>query len=50
MADKCSICGKELEESFLGKIKGTFVRVGGKLKQVCSQCQSQYKDKLKEEL
>jgi len=32
---KCSKCKKEIEEIFLGKIKGTYV--GGSL--VCSECQ-----------
>jgi hypothetical protein len=32
---KCSICNKEIEQTFLGKIKGTYI----KGKPVCSECQ-----------
>ncbi|MBW2989169.1 hypothetical protein KY358_02515 [Candidatus Woesearchaeota archaeon] len=32
---KCSICGKKIEKTFLGKIMGTYM---GK-KPVCSECQ-----------
>ena len=39
MALKCSICNEKIEETFLGKIMGTFVRK----KPVCSKCQSQNK-------
>lgn len=46
MSDKCAICKKKIETTFLNKIMGTFV---GK-KVVCSECQSKYKEKLKEEL
>lgn len=35
---KCSICNEEIEEIFLGKIDGTFV----KKKPVCSKCQKKY--------
>ncbi|MBI4448283.1 hypothetical protein HY643_04845 [Candidatus Woesearchaeota archaeon] len=46
MADKCAICNKKIETTFLNKINGTFI---GK-KTVCSECQSKYKNKLKDEL
>jgi len=36
---KCDICKKKVEETFLKKIKGTFVKVSGKRKVVCSECQ-----------
>jgi len=39
MAKKCSICGKKIEEIFLGKIKGTYI----KGKAVCSECQKEGK-------
>lgn len=32
---KCSLCKNKIEETFLGKIKGTYV--GGKV--ICSECQ-----------
>ena len=32
---KCSICKKKIEETFLNKIKGTYV----KKKPVCNECQ-----------
>ena len=48
MGDKCAICNKEIQESFLNKIKGTFIRVDGKLKEVCNECQRKYKNKLKQ--
>ncbi|MBW2975516.1 hypothetical protein KY366_07385 [Candidatus Woesearchaeota archaeon] len=41
---KCSICGKKIETTFLGKIMGTYI---GK-KPVCSECQR--KNKSKEEM
>ncbi len=40
---KCKICGKTIEETFLKKIKGTFIQK----KPVCRQCQ---KDKSADEL
>jgi len=40
---KCDICGNKIETTFLGKIKGTYM----KKKMVCSDCQKKYK---KEEL
>jgi len=36
---KCVICGEKIEETFLKKIKGTFI----KKKPVCSECQRKYK-------
>tara|TARA_Y100000310_G_scaffold275528_2_gene292109 strand:+ start:2602 stop:2745 length:144 start_codon:yes stop_codon:yes gene_type:complete len=38
MAEKCAICKRKVEVTFLNKIRGTFV---GK-KAVCSECQSKY--------
>jgi DNA-directed RNA polymerase subunit RPC12/RpoP len=35
---KCSICGKEIETTFLGKIKGNYRKKGGKLYAVCNEC------------
>ncbi|HZX12202.1 MAG TPA: hypothetical protein VFE88_01975 [Candidatus Nanoarchaeia archaeon] len=39
MAEKCSQCGQAIEQSFLGKIQGTYTREGKKLSPVCSKCQ-----------
>ncbi|MBI4143994.1 hypothetical protein HY486_01985 [Candidatus Woesearchaeota archaeon] len=37
---KCSICNNVVEETFLGKIKGTFVRKDKKSYPVCFSCQA----------
>jgi len=51
---KCDLCGKEIEEAFLGKIKGSVVKVKekdkNKLFYVCPECQKKHKGKIKEEL
>lgn len=35
---KCSVCGKEIETTFLGKIKGNYRKKDGKLYAVCNDC------------
>jgi hypothetical protein len=40
---KCDICQEKIEETFLGKIKGTYIKKKGKLKAVCSKCQKSQK-------
>ncbi len=49
---KCDICGKKIEMTFLNKLVGTVMRnENGKKKNVCSQCQKQFKkEELKEKL
>ena len=51
---KCAICKKEIEETFLDKMKGTVVKIkkGEKNEEyhVCDGCQKEYKDKLKEKI
>ena len=51
---KCAICGKEIEETFLEKIKGTVVKIRKGEKNVnyhvCGKCQKEYKDKVKEKI
>ena len=42
---KCSICSKKIEETFLNKIVGTIMKVDGKKKAVCSECQKKLKTK-----
>jgi hypothetical protein len=38
---KCDICKASIEETFLSKIKGTYVKVDGKRKIVCQTCQKE---------
>ncbi len=51
---KCTICGKDIEEAFLEKLKGTIVKIKKGEKNVeypvCDVCQREYKDKLKEKV
>ncbi|MCL5009574.1 MAG: hypothetical protein M1433_01140 [Candidatus Parvarchaeota archaeon] len=35
---KCEICGKEIETTFLGKIKGNYIKTSGKQNVVCNSC------------
>ncbi|MFA4887724.1 MAG: hypothetical protein WC595_05915 [Candidatus Nanoarchaeia archaeon] len=39
MAEKCSVCGEKIQELFLGKINGTYLKEGKQLKPVCNRCQ-----------
>jgi ribosome-binding protein aMBF1 (putative translation factor) len=45
---ECDLCGKEIEETFLGKIKGSVVKINeagkNKIFNVCSDCQKKEKD------
>jgi ribosome-binding protein aMBF1 (putative translation factor) len=47
----CNICGAKIEETFLGKIDGTIVKVlkgeKNEMIYVCKECQKQHKDDLK---
>jgi len=36
---KCDICSSKIENTFLGKIKGTYVRKDGKQRVACFECQ-----------
>lgn len=50
---KCEICKTKIEEMFLGKIKGTYVKDSkGKKHLICFDCQKKLKtkDKIIEEL
>jgi len=40
---KCSICNGKIENTFLEKIKGSYIRKKGKLHTICSDCQKKYK-------
>lgn len=43
---KCSICKKKIEETFLKKILGTFVKdAKGKKHTICPECQKKHKTK-----
>ncbi len=42
MSDKCVICNKPVEKTFLGKIQGTYI----KGKAVCGVCQRKLGNKL----
>lgn len=52
--EKCSICGKNIEETFLGKLKGTAVKIKKNDKNeifyACDECQKKFGSRLKEEL
>ncbi|MFT4250222.1 MAG: hypothetical protein ACMXYD_02570 [Candidatus Woesearchaeota archaeon] len=36
---KCSSCKQKIQETFLGKLVGTYVKKSGKLVAVCDECQ-----------
>jgi len=36
---KCDKCGETIENTFLGKIRGTYLMDEKKLKALCSNCQ-----------
>lgn len=43
---KCEICKKKIEEIFLGKIVGSYIKdEKGKRHAVCSECQKKFKSK-----
>ncbi len=44
---KCSVCGKEIETTFLGKINGNYVKSAGKAYSVCSSCFKVNKETIK---
>jgi len=39
---KCDICKKELKEGLIGKISGTYLRVGKIAAKACSDCQKKF--------
>ncbi len=45
---KCSLCKKEVETTFLGKIKGTYMNINGEKKIICSECQKKHKNNLRQ--
>ena len=36
---KCDLCKQKVEETFLGKVKGTYLTKGKKKKVICQPCQ-----------
>ena len=43
---KCDVCGKKIEETFLGKIIGSYVKDSkGKKHAICFECQKKLKTK-----
>ena len=43
---KCTVCGKSIDATFLGKILGTYVKDSkGKLHPVCFECQKKFDSK-----
>ena len=48
---KCDLCGNKIEETFLEKIKGIYVKINHKNKLICSNCQKKYSiQEIKEKL
>ncbi len=35
---KCAICGREIETTFLNKIKGNYIHYKGKTYVICNEC------------
>ncbi len=52
MTEKCELCNEHIEETFLGKLDGTTVRVEKNTRTgfvyVCNNCQIEHGDKIKE--
>jgi hypothetical protein len=45
---KCKICKQKIEQTFLNKIRGTYIKdEKGKKHAVCENCQREYPDKKK---
>ena len=42
---KCDICKNRVNETFLGKIIGTYVKNKGKKKIICFECQKKFNSK-----
>ncbi len=52
MAEKCILCNEKIEETFMGKLKGTLVKIKkGEKNQsyyVCSSCQKKFPSTVEE--
>ncbi len=45
---KCEICSKAIEQTFMGKILGTYIKDDkGKKHTICFECQKKFPDKTK---
>jgi len=51
---KCELCKEEIKTTFLDKLDGTIIKTGkgedSKTHYICSDCQKEHKEKLKEKL
>ena len=54
MAEKCALCKEKIKTTFLDKVDGTIIKIKKDKKTekvyVCSSCQKEQKDKLKEKV
>jgi len=54
MKEKCALCSDELKKTFLDKLDGTRIKIGkeenSKIYFICSNCQKENKNNLKEKL
>jgi hypothetical protein len=54
MAEKCVLCNEEIKKTFLDKLDGTIIKTGegeeSKKIPVCSSCQKEHKENLKEKI
>jgi uncharacterized protein with PIN domain len=54
MSQKCALCKEELKNSFMEKVEGTVIKTGtgetSKKYWVCTACQKENKDQLKEKV
>ena len=39
---KCDLCKKTIDETFLNKIIGTIIKIEGKQKKICQNCQKEH--------
>ncbi|MDO8480214.1 MAG: hypothetical protein Q7S65_00185 [Nanoarchaeota archaeon] len=42
---KCDLCSSKIQETFLNKMLGTQIKVSGKKKLVCFECQKKFPTK-----
>lgn len=47
---KCAICGKELQNTFLGKMRGNIVKSAGKTNYVCNECFKENQNNIKQKV
>ncbi|MBT6689829.1 hypothetical protein HN903_00715 [archaeon] len=54
MKKKCALCNQEIKTIFLDKLQGTIIRTGegetSKTHHICSSCQKEHGNNLKEKL